>query len=82
MSDVEALSAAVLDLPFANTAPIEWGDYEWQSLAARLERPKWTYAIQYGPEGEDGYSWVYDESGQMIAVMRTHDAQRLAEPRS
>jgi len=45
-------------------------------------RPNWTYAIQYGPDGEDGYSWVYDECGQMIAVMRTHDAQRLAEPRA
>lgn len=33
------LEAAVLDLPFANIAPIEWGDYEWGLLADTLSTP-------------------------------------------
>lgn len=42
----------------------------------------WTYSIQYGPEGESDFSWVYDEKGEMVATMRTHNAQRIARPRS
>lgn len=37
--DVGQLEAAILDLPFANMAPTEWGDYEWGLLADTLSTP-------------------------------------------
>lgn len=33
----------------------------------------WHYAIQYGPEGEANYAWVY-RGKEMVATMRTHHA--------
>lgn len=38
----------------------------------------WRYEIQYGPEGEDNYAWVY--CGQkMIATMPTWNALEIVE---
>jgi len=48
------------------------------SLAAEAERP-WRYDIQYGPEGEANYAWVYDGRGQMICTTRTHHAANIVE---
>lgn len=33
----------------------------------------WHYAIQYGPEGEANYAWVY-RGKEMVATMKTHHA--------
>lgn len=38
---VEAgLREAVLDMPFANTPPIDWGDYEWSRILAALSETR------------------------------------------
>jgi hypothetical protein len=43
------------------------------------EIPKsWHYEIQYGPEGEDNYAWVYCGS-EMIATMHTWHAREIVE---
>jgi hypothetical protein len=34
----------------------------------------WRYEIQYGPDGEDYYAWVYDEKGNMVCTAKTHHA--------
>lgn len=34
---------------------------------------EWRYEIQYGPEGEANYAWVY-KGDDMIATMKTHHA--------
>ena len=38
---------------------------------------EWRYDIQYGPEGEAAYAWVYDAAGQMVGTMRTHQATEI-----
>ena len=43
--------------------------------------PKWVYDIQWGPEGQQDYAHVYDLGGNLIAVMKTHDAARIAKHR-
>lgn len=43
----------------------------------REERVKpWTYKIQYGPDGEEYYAWVYHDK-QMVGTMRTHLAKAI-----
>jgi hypothetical protein len=37
----------------------------------------WRYEIQYGPEGEAIYAWVYDGSGTMICTAKTHHAKQI-----
>jgi hypothetical protein len=37
---------------------------------------EWTYKIQYGPEGEANYAWVY-RGQEMVATMKTHHAQAV-----
>lgn len=66
----------------------QWGEVKASIIALQDtkisdddEIPGWVYEIQYGPEGEANYAWVYDEGGRMIATMKTHDAARLAKPR-
>ena len=39
-------------------------------------REGWRYEIQYGPEGEANYAWLY-EGERMVATMRTEDAIRI-----
>jgi len=39
----------------------------------------WRYEIKYGPEGEDAYSWVYDDHGAMVATMKTHKAKQIVD---
>lgn len=36
----------------------------------------WEYQIQYGPDGEDNYAWVYRDK-VMVATMRTHNAKEI-----
>lgn len=43
------------------------------------ELKPWKYDIQYGPEGEANYAWVYDDLGDMIATMKTHKAKEIVE---
>jgi hypothetical protein len=43
------------------------------------ELKPWKYEIKYGPEGEDAYSWVYDDQGVMVAPMRTHKAKEVVD---
>lgn len=40
---------------------------------------RWRFDIQYGPDGEANYAWVYDEDGRMICTAKTHDAARIVE---
>ena len=40
---------------------------------------RWRFEIQYGPEGEANYAWVYDETGRMICTAKTHDAAKIVE---
>lgn len=51
-----------------------------QSTAGE-DGPKWVYDIQWGPEGQQDYAHVYDLGGNLIAVMKTHDAARVAKHR-
>lgn len=43
------------------------------------ELKRWKYDIQYGPEGEANYAWVYDDRGEMIATMKTHKAKEIVD---
>ncbi|KAB2709676.1 hypothetical protein [Brucella intermedia] len=43
------------------------------------ELKPWRYEIKYGPDGEDSYSWVYDDQGVMVAPMRTHKAKEVVD---
>src|SRR5690606_29896425 len=38
----------------------------------------WRYDIQYGPEGEANYAWVYC-GAEMVATMRTYNAHRICK---
>ena len=40
---------------------------------------RWRFDIQYGPEGEANYAWVYDETNRMICTAKTNDAARIVE---
>lgn len=40
---------------------------------------EWRYDIQYGPEGEAIYAWVYDANGHMVATMRLHHAKAVVD---
>lgn len=40
---------------------------------------RWRFDIQYGPDGETDYAWVYDETNRMICTAKTHDAARIVE---
>lgn len=37
----------------------------------------WRYEIQYGPEGEANYAWLYF-GDEMVATMKTHHAVSLS----
>ena len=43
------------------------------------ELKPWRYEIKYGPDGEDSYSWVYDDHGAMVATMKTHKAKQIVD---
>lgn len=38
----------------------------------------WRYEIQYGPENEANYAWIYFGK-EMVATMRTHHAKHIVE---
>ncbi|WP_018428257.1 hypothetical protein [Hoeflea sp. 108] len=44
----------------------------------------WRYDIQYGPDGEANYAWVYDEHNNLVCTAKTHHAiaivQRASSP--
>lgn len=39
----------------------------------------WRYDVQYGPEGEAAYAWVYDAGGHMVGTMRLHHAVAIVD---
>jgi len=43
------------------------------------ELKPWKYDIQYGPDGEENYAWVYDNHGAMVATMKTHKAKEIVD---
>lgn len=45
---------------------------------ARKLEPEWRYEIQYGPEGEANYAWIY-KGGLFVATMRTHHAVEIVK---
>ena len=44
-------------------------------------RPDWIYDIQWGPEGQQDYAHVFERGWRLVAVMKTHDAARVATHR-
>lgn len=40
---------------------------------------RWRFDIQYGPDGEANYAWVYDEAGRMVCTAKTQDAAHIVE---
>lgn len=45
---------------------------------ARKLVPEWRYEIQYGPEGEANYAWIY-KGDLFVAAMRTHHAAEIVK---
>lgn len=43
------------------------------------EAKRWRFDIQYGPEGEANYAWVYDADGMMVGTMRAYHAAHVVE---
>ena len=42
------------------------------------DNQRWRFEIQYGPDGEANYAWVY--AGKvMVGTMRTHHAAQVVE---
>jgi len=39
----------------------------------------WRYEIQYGPDGEGNYAWVYNDKGEMVCTTKTHHAIAIVE---
>lgn len=59
------------DVPLYALAP--------DTAARREEREEpWTYKIQYGPDGEANYAWIY-HGKEMVATMRTHFARIICD---
>lgn len=50
-------------------------------MGDELKPVSWRYDIQYGPEGETNYAWVY-KGVEMIATMKTHHAVEVVETAS
>lgn len=46
-------------------------------IAARATPGEWRYDIQYGPDGEANYAWLYDETGSLVTTLRTHQAAKI-----
>ena len=42
------------------------------------QKPGWRYDIQYGPDGEANYAWLYC-GAEMVATMRTYNAHKICE---
>lgn len=45
-------------------------------MSVKITEPQWRYEIQYGPDGEANYAWIY-KGDFMVATMRTHHAQEI-----
>jgi hypothetical protein len=79
MTDKEKALLAVADV--ANKYGILEGrafDFADAAIAAYTkavsgEPAEWSYKIQYGPDGEANYAWVYCGK-EMVATMKTHHA--------
>ena len=41
------------------------------------ESGMWRYDIQYGPDGEANYAWLYDDTGKMVGTMQTYQAAKI-----
>lgn len=39
----------------------------------------WRYDIQYGPDGEANYAFVYDAEGALVSNLRTHHAKAVVD---
>lgn len=39
----------------------------------------WRYDIQYGPDGEANYAWVYNDKGEMVCTTKTHHAIAIVD---
>ncbi|QJD54364.1 hypothetical protein [Aminobacter phage Erebus] len=39
----------------------------------------WRYEIQYGPDGEANYAWVYDENNSLVCTTKTHHARAIVQ---
>lgn len=50
-----------------------------EAATSASELKPWRYEIKYGPDGEDSYSWVYDDHGAMVATMKTHKAKQIVD---
>lgn len=50
---------------------------EGRILDMTIAATPWNAQIQYGPEGEANYAWVYADDGEMIGTFRTHHADRI-----
>lgn len=42
------------------------------------DNQRWRFEIQYGPDGEANYAWVY-AGNDMVGTMRVHHAARVVE---
>lgn len=42
------------------------------------DNQRWRFEIQYGPDGEANYAWVY-AGNVMVGTMRTHHAAQVVE---
>jgi len=40
---------------------------------------EWRYSINYGPEGEANYAFVYDEGGHLVSNLKIHHAIAVVE---
>lgn len=39
----------------------------------------WRLSIQYGPDGEANYAWVYDPAGELVCTAKLHHAAAIVE---
>lgn len=42
--------------------------------APAVRTPPWRYEIQYGPNGEEVYAWVFDDKDVMVCTAKLHHA--------
>ena len=54
--------------------PATSGENEVRDISGASD---WRYDIQYGPEGEANYAWVYDETGKMVGTVQTYQAEKI-----
>lgn len=45
-----------------------------QTDTPKADPREWRYSINYGPDGEANYAFVYDADGELVSNLRTHHA--------